>query len=80
MIRSSIGPKGARMSSRAHTYVVSGMTCDHCKRAVATEVSAVRGVDAANVDLASGELTVVGDAEAVDVAAAVREAGYEVTG
>jgi copper chaperone len=68
------------MTSTAHTYVVSGMTCEHCKRAVLSEVFAVRGVDAANVDLASGELTVVGDVEAVDVAAAVREAGYEVAG
>jgi copper chaperone CopZ len=42
--------------------------------------SAVRGVDTANVDLASGELTVVGDVEVGAIAAAVREAGYEVAG
>jgi copper chaperone len=68
------------MASTAHTYVVSGMTCDHCKLAVITEVSAVPGVEAASVDLASGLLIVVGEAEAVDVAAVVSEAGYEVTG
>ena len=68
------------MSGAARTYLVSGMTCDHCGRAVVTAVSAVSGVDAANVDLASGRLTVVGDVEALDIAAAVREAGYEVTG
>jgi hypothetical protein len=38
MIRTSIGTKGARMTSTAHTYAVSGMTCEHCKRAVLSEV------------------------------------------
>ena len=68
------------MGSTKRTYVVTGMTCDHCKAAVVREVSAVQGVDAANVDLASGGLTVVGDVEAVAIAAAVREAGYELVG
>jgi copper chaperone len=68
------------MSTAHNTYLVSGMTCDHCKQAVVREVSAVPGVDRADVDLASGRLTVVGDAAAEAIAAAVREAGYEVTG
>jgi copper chaperone CopZ len=63
------------MSSRVSTYVVSGMTCDYCRLAVVREVSAVPGDDTASVDLASGQLTAVGDAVAVDVEAAVREAG-----
>ena len=40
------------------------------------EVSEIPGVEAVDVDLESGRLTVVGDATAADVAAAVREAGY----
>ena len=60
-------------------YAVEGMTCGHCRAAVAREVGAVDGVTGVEVDLASGRLTVRG--ERVDdeaVAAAVVEAGYVV--
>jgi copper chaperone CopZ len=58
-------------------YVVRGMTCEHCRAAVADEVGGIAGVREVDVDLASGRLTVRGDG--VDegaVAAAVAEAGY----
>ena len=64
------------MSSTPSTYTVAGMTCEHCKRSVIEEVSEIPGVEAVDVDLESGRLTVVGDANAAEVAAAVREAGY----
>jgi copper chaperone len=63
------------------TVAVVGMTCAHCVRAVTAEVSKIAGVERVNVDLATGAVTVV-SAEPVDVdalAAAVVEAGYEVT-
>ena len=64
------------------TYTVTGMTCGHCVNAVTEEVTAVPGVTAVDVDLASGRLTVTSDAPVDDAAvrAAVDEAGYEVTG
>jgi copper chaperone len=62
------------------TYAVSGMTCEHCVRSVTEEVSEVPGVTAVDVDLASGRVTVSGDADAAAVRAAVAEAGYEVVG
>jgi len=61
------------------TYAVQGMTCSHCVLSVREEVSEVAGVEQVEVDLASGRLTVAGEAftdEAVE--AAVAEAGYEV--
>ena len=61
------------------TYAVAGMTCDHCVRAVSTEVEAVPGVSRVDVDLESGSLTVSADAtldEAL-IRAAVEEAGYQ---
>lgn len=61
------------------TFTVTGMTCDHCVRAVHDEVAAIEGVTDVEVDLASGRVTVE-STEAVDpaaVAAAVDEAGYE---
>ncbi len=67
------------MTTENRTYTVTGMTCGHCVLSVQEEVAEVAGVTSAQVDLASGRLTVAG--EGIDdaaVAAAVREAGYEV--
>ena len=63
------------------SYVVTGMTCDHCVHAVTEEVSALDGVDAVAVDLTSGRLTVTSTSELpyAAVAAAVDEAGYALT-
>ena len=64
------------------SYTVVGMTCGHCVDAVTEEVSAVPGVTAVDVDLASGGLTVTSTQPVDDgaVRAAVEEAGYEVAG
>ena len=64
------------------SYTVVGMTCGHCVNAVTEEVSAVPGVTAVDVDLASGGLAVTSDAPVDETAvrAAVEEAGYEVAG
>ena len=62
------------------TYTVVGMTCEHCVRSVREEVAEVGGVEALEVDLASGRLRVRGrDVSDADVADAVAEAGYEVS-
>ena len=60
------------------SYVVTGMTCDHCVHAVTEEVGAVAGVDEVAVDLKRGRLTVTSRTEVpyATVAAAVDEAGY----
>jgi copper chaperone CopZ len=58
-------------------YSVNGMSCEHCRGAVAEEVGALAGVDAAEVDLAAGKLTVRGDVSEAAVRGAVEEAGYE---
>jgi len=70
------------MSTTTATYTVVGMTCEHCVASVSEEVSAVAGVTAVDVDLASGRLTVSSDGSVDDAAvhAAVDEAGYEVAG
>ena len=64
------------------TYSVTGMTCDHCVRAVETEVGRLPGVASVSVDLAAGRVTLRSD-EPVDpaaVRAAIEEAGFEVGG
>ncbi len=64
------------------TYDVAGMTCDHCVRAVTTELSALQGVRDVVVQVAAGKVTVRSDRplELVVVRAAIDEAGDELTG
>jgi copper chaperone len=60
------------------TYVVGGMSCDHCTLAVTEEVSKVRGVAAVDVDLDSKLVQVHGsDVDPAAVVAAIDEAGYD---
>lgn len=60
------------------SYTVVGMTCEHCVASVTEEVSALPGVTAVSVDLASGALSVDSDEPVPGdaVRAAVEEAGY----
>ena len=60
------------------TFQVTGMTCDHCKRAVTEEISGIAGVQDVSVDLATGSVTVTAAApvDRADIAGAVDEAGY----
>lgn len=62
------------------TLTVSGMTCQHCVNAITEELGALNGVTAVDVTLSSGIVTLRSDQElsAVDVAAAVDEAGYAI--
>ncbi|MGY4718909.1 heavy-metal-associated domain-containing protein [Naumannella cuiyingiana] len=59
-------------------YTVSGMTCEHCVRAVTDEVTELPGVTGVDVELETGRLLVTSDAE-LDVDA-VREAVDEAGG
>jgi copper chaperone len=61
------------------TYTVTGMTCDHCVRAVTAEVSALDHVLTVVIDLPTGAVTVTSDAPlATDhIRIAVNEAGYQ---
>ena len=62
------------------TFQVQGMSCGHCVNSVQSEVSAIDGVSAVDVDLTTGQVTVTSDTpiDPVSVTAAVEEAGYEV--
>jgi copper chaperone len=64
------------------TYSVTGMTCDHCVRAVEAEIGKIAGVASVTADLGAGRVTLCSDApvDPAAVRAAVEEAGYEVGG
>jgi copper ion binding protein len=62
---------------QTQTYVVTGMTCQHCVASVTEEVGELDGVRSVDVDLDSGRLQVTGqDVSVEQVRAAVAEAGY----
>jgi copper chaperone len=66
--------------SQTRTFTVTGMTCSHCVASVTEEVQEVPGVDAVDVQLETGAVTVT-SSEPIDddaVRAAVEEAGYQV--
>ena len=60
------------------TYLVEGLSCDHCKVAVTDEVQRVHGVEDVTVDLETKRVVVRGrHVSDADVRAAVDEAGYD---
>lgn len=67
--------------STTTTISVTGMTCGHCAQSVENELTKVPGVQDVKVDLASGnvEISSTGPIDDAAVAAAVDEAGYEVS-
>ena len=64
------------------TYLVKGMTCEHCANAVTQEVASLPGVEAVDVSVETGEVTVTSESglAADEVRGAVDEAGYELVG
>jgi copper chaperone len=72
---------GTVSDAGGRTYLVSGMTCDHCVMSVTEEIEQVHGVTGVDVDLASGRVTVRGEGFSDDaIRKAVDEAGYVLAG
>jgi copper chaperone len=62
------------------SYSVPGISCDHCKHAIESEVAKVDGVTVVTVSVPDKTVTVEGDASDEAIRAAIDEAGYEVAG
>jgi copper chaperone len=59
-------------------FIVEGMTCSHCERAISKAVERLGG--RAQVDLSGGTVAVDGAADEAAVRAAIEEEGYQVIG
>ena len=60
-------------------YSVPGVTCEHCRAAIAREVGLVAGVESVAVDLEAKLVTVHGPGISDDaVRVAIADAGYDV--
>lgn len=64
--------------TETRTYSVPGVTCDHCKHAIESEVGSVQGVEQVTVDVAAKTAQVVGGADGA-IREAIDEAGYDIT-
>jgi copper chaperone len=64
------------------SVTVTGMTCGHCASSVREEVGSIPGVNAVDIDLATGKVTVDSEREVEPAAIqnAVEEAGYQLAG
>ena len=75
----STAPTGTSETTSTQTFRVVGMTCDHCARAVTSELMAIGGVTEVSVDVPTGQIT-VGSAQPLtnaELRAAIDEAGYQ---
>jgi copper ion binding protein len=64
------------MDERA--YSVPGVSCDHCRAAIADEVGSLDGVREVLVDLEAKRVVVRGERlDDADLRAAIEDAGYE---
>ena len=60
-------------------YAVPEVSCDHCRAAIAREISTVAGVETVEVDLETKTVTVTGEPlDEAAIVAAIDDAGYEV--
>ncbi len=59
------------------TYSVPGISCDHCRHAIETEVGAVAGVSSVEVDI-DARLVTVGGGDDAAIRTAIDDAGYDI--
>lgn len=73
---------GTLVGMATTTVTVTGMTCGHCAASVREELGEIPGVQAVDVDVASGAVTIdsVAPVEADAIRSAVEVAGYRLAG
>ena len=64
--------------SNTATYTVAGMTCNGCVNKVTNAVTGVTGVEDVDVDVSTGTLEVIGNADDAAIRTAVAEVGYSI--
>ena len=63
------------------TYLVEGMTCNHCKARVEKSIKTITGVDDVTADPVSGKVKVSGnEIDGLKVKEVVEDAGYSFMG
>lgn len=65
---------------QTHIYAVPGVSCEHCVKAITTEVTRLDGVRTVDVDLIAKKVTIVANDTVSDqsLRAAIEEAGFDI--
>ena len=58
------------------TFIINGMSCNHCRMSAEKAILSVKGVTSASVALGSKQAIVEGEFSAEDVCKAVEEIGF----
>ena len=63
-----------------HIYSVPGVSCEHCVKAITTEVTRLDGVRTVDVDRIEKRVTIVANDTVTDMSlrAAIEEAGFDI--
>jgi len=75
-----IVPKKIKIMENSKIYVVDGMTCNHCKNSVETNLAKLKNVEKATVNLENKTVTIKGSASADEVKEVINGLGYEYKG
>ena len=67
-------------ASMSKTFVVKGMSCNHCKMSVEKAASKLAGVTAAEANVSKNTLTIEGEVDEAALRDAVEDAGFEFGG
>ena len=73
-------PKKVKVMDNAVVYKVDGMTCNHCKNSVETNLQKLPGVETALVDLEAKTVTVKGTAAPEEIQNLIDDLGYTFVG
>lgn len=66
--------------NKLSSFHIGGMSCNHCKKNVETQIGKLNGVTSATVDLTSGILSVEGETTEEEIKKAIEEIGYDYLG
>lgn len=69
-------PKNNTEMKQDSVYTVKGMTCGHCKAMVEKNISKLPGVEAVDVDLATGKTIIKGEVDANSVKEVIEDLGF----
>ncbi len=63
------------------TYLIAGMTCNHCKSRVEKSIKTIAGVDEVTADPVSGKVNVSGsEVDQLKIKELIEDAGYQFMG
>ncbi len=73
-------PRQIKISEMESKYIVEGMTCNHCKNTVETNLSKLDSIEEAHADIVSKSVVIKGEATEDEVKTMITDLGYTYKG